>query len=67
MLKYKVPGPKVFYFPCLKKGNWTSALSFSRSMCWFGLRTIIDFGPTATYSCKGRLNETIQKAMLNKQ
>ncbi len=27
-------------------------------------KTIIDFGPTATYSRKERLNKTIHKAML---
>ena len=38
-------------------------------LIWTKKRTIIDFGSTATYSCKGRLNETIQKdkAILNKQ
>ncbi len=37
-------------------------------LIWTKKRTIIDFGPTATYSRKGRLNETIHKVtMLNKQ
>ena len=46
--------------------NVSSKLFEIYVLIWTKKRTIIDFGPTATYSHKGQLNETIQKAMLNK-